>query len=191
MKRKTFINRMALATGGTLFLPSASLLQSCAYEPRSRNTLTEDDIPFFDEIGETFIPETDSSPGAKATKIGAYMFLMFNDCMLAEEQDIFISGINELDERAVQTFSNSFIEAKSEEKLSLLQSIQKEAEAYYLKMEGAAEIPPHYFQLFKDLTLSGYFTSEIGMTQAREYLPLPGNFEACIPYTEGAKPWAT
>ncbi len=43
----------------------------------------------------------------------------------------------------------------------------------------------------KALTISGYFSSEIGMTQARNYLPLPRKFEVCISYQPGHKPWTT
>lgn len=119
------------------------------------------------------------------------MLLMYQDCMPAEEQDIFLEGLNDLDARAAKTFSSAFESAKAEDKLALLQTLQRQAEAYALKMEGKAEVAPHYFQQLKELTLSGYFTSEIGMTQARQYLPLPGKFEACIPYAKGTKVWAT
>ena len=43
----------------------------------------------------------------------------------------------------------------------------------------------------KARTISGYFSSEIGMTQARNYLPLPRKFEVCNSYQQGDKPWAT
>ncbi len=37
--------------------------------------------------------------------------------------------------------------------------------------------------MMKELTLLGYFTSEIGMTKAQQYVESPGRFEPCIPYT--------
>ena len=191
MKRSKFLHRLSLGTGAAVLLPSVSLLQSCEYKAQMRTALSDADIPLLDDIGETIIPTTDASPGARATEIGAYMLLMYQDCMPAEEQAIFVDGLNELDNRAAQQFSSSFIDAKPEEKLNLLQTLQAEAEDYYLKREGAEDIPPHYFQLIKGLTLSGYFSSEIGMTQAREYRPVPGKFEACIPYSKDVKPWAT
>jgi hypothetical protein len=47
-----------------------------------------------------------------------------------------------------------------------------------------------FFLMMKGLTVTGYFTSEIGATQALEYLPIPGKFEACIPLKPGQKAWA-
>ena len=191
MKRKTFINRLTLGSGGAVLLPSVGLLQACEYKPQVRTTLSEADIPLLDEIGETIIPSTPNVPGAKATQIGEYILLMYNDCMPVEKQAVLLKGLNELDALSAQTFSSSFTKADATQKLGLLKTLQTEAMAYNIKMEGIQEPLPHYFDMLKDLTISGYFSSEIGMTKARNYLPLPGKFEACIPYNRGDKPWAT
>ena len=191
MKRKTFINRLGLSAGGTILLPSVSLMQSCEYKPHIRTALTQADVPFLDEIGETILPTTESIPGAKATNIGEYILLMYNDCMPEKEQAVLVAGLNELDARSAETFSSSFSEADAAQKIQLLETIQSEAIAYNLKMEGTEKPLPHYFDIVKGMTISGYFSSEIGMTEARNYLPLPGKFEACIPYNQGDKPWAT
>lgn len=191
MKRKVFLKRIALGSGGAILLPSSVLLQGCENSPRMRTDLTEADIPLLDEIGETIIPTTALSPGAKETNIGKYMLLMYQDCLPLEEQAIFLNGINTLDDRAFQSLSSTFIAANENERLSLLEQLQVEADAYALSMEGEEKVPVHYFSLLKNLTMSGYFTSKIGITQARKYLPLPGKFEACIPYAPGDRPWAT
>lgn len=49
---------------------------------------------------------------------------------------------------------------------------------------------PHYFSLMKQLTLLGYFTSEVGATQALRYVPVPGKYEGCISYKKGDRAWA-
>jgi hypothetical protein len=53
-----------------------------------------------------------------------------------------------------------------------------------------ADAPPHYFRMMKELALLGYFTSEIGYTQAMRYIEAPGRFDPCVPYTAGEKAWA-
>ncbi|HMC56825.1 MAG TPA: gluconate 2-dehydrogenase subunit 3 family protein [Gemmatimonadaceae bacterium] len=56
---------------------------------------------------------------------------------------------------------------------------------------GITEDPPkHYFRMMKELTLLGYFTSEIGMTQAQRYIETPGRYDPCVPYAAGEKNWA-
>jgi hypothetical protein len=53
-----------------------------------------------------------------------------------------------------------------------------------------ADAPAHYFRMMKELTLLGYFTSEIGYTQAMRYVESPGRFDPCVPYKAGEKAWA-
>lgn len=191
MKRKVFINRLTLGTGSTVLLPTAILFQSCTYKPHTRSNLTEADIPFLDEIAEAIIPNTENSPGAKAAHVGGYILLMYKDCMAPKHQEVLCDGINELDALSSQTFSNSFLKASAPQKLELLEALRNEAVAHKLKMETVPNALPHYFDLLKGLTVSGYFSSEIGMTQAREYLPVPGKYIGCMPYGKEDKPWAS
>jgi len=44
-----------------------------------------------------------------------------------------------------------------------------------------------WFRIFKKLTLIGYFTSLQGMTMALNYVKVPGEYKACIPYKKGDK----
>jgi hypothetical protein len=53
------------------------------------------------------------------------------------------------------------------------------------------EPPTHYFRMMKELALLGYFTSEIGCTQAQRYVESPGRFEPCVPYVKGQPAWAS
>jgi hypothetical protein len=53
-----------------------------------------------------------------------------------------------------------------------------------------ADSLPHYFRMIKELTLLGYFTSEIGYTQAMRFEETPGGFEPCGPYQAGETVWA-
>ena len=52
------------------------------------------------------------------------------------------------------------------------------------------EAPTPFFQLMKELTLFGYFTSEIGCTQALAYDPIPKEYHGCIDLAPGQKAWA-
>lgn len=59
------------------------------------------------------------------------------------------------------------------------------------QQEKPKESPPrHYFRMMKELTLLGYFTSEIGQTQALRYKQAPGSYNGCVPYKKGDKAWA-
>lgn len=56
---------------------------------------------------------------------------------------------------------------------------------------GITKDPPHhYFRMMKELSLLGYFSSEIGCKQAQHYAETPGRYDPCIPYTKGDPAWA-
>jgi len=44
--------------------------------------------------------------------------------------------------------------------------------------------------MLKQLTLTGFFTSEVGMKQALRYVKIPGRYDGNYPYKKGEKAWA-
>jgi hypothetical protein len=40
-----------------------------------------------------------------------------------------------------------------------------------------------FFDKFRQLVLTGYFTSRVGMTQERKYLPVPGRYDGAYLYS--------
>ncbi len=80
------------------------------------------------------------------------------------------------------------MDLKPDQRLALLTKLDNEQKEFMKTWKAPA--PKPYFRLMKELTLLGYFTSEIGCTQARRYIETPGRYEACIPYKKGDKAWA-
>ena len=93
-----------------------------------------------------------------------------------------------------------FMAATPAQRLALLEQIDKEQKKYMddrdAKQAAATDAapvpdtPPHYFRMMKELTLLGYFTSEIGYTKAMRYVEAPGRFDPCAPYKPGETSWA-
>ena len=54
----------------------------------------------------------------------------------------------------------------------------------------AATSPHTTSGMMKELTLLGYFTSEIGYTRAMRYVESPGRFDPNAPHAPGDKSWA-
>ena len=49
-----------------------------------------------------------------------------------------------------------------------------------------------FFSLMKNMTVLGYFNSEVGATKAANYDKIPGKYEGCIPVNKySGKVWAT
>ena len=54
----------------------------------------------------------------------------------------------------------------------------------------AEEPPPPFFNTLKELTLAGYYTSEIGATQELHWIAAPGRFDADVPLADVGRTWA-
>jgi hypothetical protein len=188
MNRRDAIGRVALLMGGTV-IGAEFLLSGC--KPKGAATVQDlfdqDHEAFLDEVADTILPET-KTPGAKAAKVGAFMAVMVRDCYEPADQQIFLKGIGQIDDAANKKFSKKFMDLDATQKTALLTDLDKEQEAY--SKTKKPKDPNHYFRMMKELTLFGYFTSEIGCKQALRYVEVPGRFDGCIPYKKGDKAWA-
>jgi len=189
MNRRDALSRVALIMGGTVVGAEFFLTGCKSGGPVAEGLpFTAQDLSFLDEVAETIIPAT-TTPGAKAAKVGEFMQVMVTDCYEEKNQKIFIEGMKKLNEACNKQHGKDFLSANADQRKALLTAIDKEAKDYQSSKQK--DDPPHYFTLMKQLTLLGYFTSEIGATQALRYEAVPGRYEGCIPYKKGDKAWAT
>lgn len=203
MERRELIKMITLLTGAA-FIGGDVLLSGCKTTAKRDAGFTDANIAMLDEVGETIIPTTDT-PGAKATKIGAFMQTMITDCYTQAEQDAFIKGMSELDEACEKTNGKTFVTCSPEQRKAFLQTLEKEAKAFNAAKEEKdkplrdaarkenkdfTNAPSHYYSMMKQLTLFGYFSSEIGATKALRHNPVPGKYDGAYPYKKGDKAWA-
>jgi hypothetical protein len=193
---------VALVDGDRVLAAMPDAAAQAATATQGVGAFTAADIAFLDEVAETILPET-STPGAKAARAGAFMALMVTDAYTPRNQQIFRDGMQRLEEACRREYAVSFIEARPEQRLALLQRLDAERQTELdaliaLRRSRAPVAPPpssdapvHYFRLMKELALVGYFTSEIGYRQAMRYMETPGRFDPCAPYKPGETIWAS
>jgi hypothetical protein len=136
------------------------------------------------------------------------MALMVTDSYAPDAQQIFREGMGKVEQAMQKANSVSFMQATPQQRLAVLAALDREQKrvmdardvlareaANHDARNGAAQEelkePAHYFRMMKELALLGYFTSEIGCTQAMRYVESPGRFDPCIPYTAGEPAWAS
>jgi len=192
--RREAILRVSAMLGGVALVGQSALLAGCASMPtaaRPKSNLNslfrQIDIDILDEIADTILPDT-STPGAKAAGVGTFMALMVADAYSEADQQIFFNGLQDLQSRSLGMFGAHFTVVAKSQRLRLLEQLDEEQ--YIFTETSADNMPAHYFRMIKELTLVGYFTSEIGCTQAQSYVETPGRFEPCVRYTPGEKSWA-
>jgi len=109
-------------------------------------------------LTELIIPETDT-PGAKAARVNRFI-----DWVLAggkaEDRDGFLRGLAWMDRRSHELFGNDFAKAGTENQTRLLMRLSSEPTG---KSEDQAGID--FFRAIKNLTIDGYYTTEIGLRQ--------------------------
>ncbi len=186
MTRRDAIERLTLLMGGAIVGAEVFLNGTIVEGKPAPASFTPQDTALLDEIGETIIPTT-TTPGAKAAQIGAFMQMMVNDCYDEQNQAIFQAGLGQVEASAQKQYGKKFMDLSARERTTLLQGIDKEERQY--RAQKAASDPVHYFRLMKQLTLLGYFTSEIGCTQALRFTEVPGGFRGNEPYKKGDRAW--
>jgi len=209
MERREAVKYISVLLGGAV-IGADAFITGCKTKTGNIHEWSEDDIAYLNEIGETILPQT-STPGAKAADVGRFMTGMINDCYEEGDQKVFRDGMEKLNDVANKKFGNRFIKLSPQQRHDLLVELDKEAKDYQKKVDDfnkneeskerdetakgnlkyvRQHMSPNYFFMMKQLTMLGYFTSKVGMTQALRYEPVPGRYEGCVPYKKGDKAWA-
>jgi len=190
--------------GGAISASTLSIVnQGCNPVSKKNGELfTADQEGMITELADTIIPAT-ATPGAKAAGVGPFVAMMVKECYPDTIQKTFTAGLDDLEKRSKSKFSKSFVTASAAERATVLQEVvgelqkKKDEEKAKENAGGGKKSPqtaskkdPNFFQLAKELTMLGYFTSEIGAKQALNYIPVPGKYDACTDMTPGQKAWA-
>ena len=192
MNRREALSRVAIIMGGTV-LGAEAFLSGCT-PAKTGLVFSAADIAFLNEVGEVIIPAT-NTPGAKEANVGAFMSVMVRDCYDEKNQNIFMEGMRALQfKEAKAKIGKSFMEANAQERHDLISALDKEVQADKEAKKASGDKKTgnekHYFTMMKELTLTGFFTSEVGATTALRYVAIPGRYEGCVPYAKGDKAWA-
>jgi hypothetical protein len=197
MQRREALQLVAVLMGGTI-IGAEAFLTGCKTPASKTGLFFDTDGALLDEVGETILPATPDSPGAKDARIGDFMKLMVTDCYTDRDQKVFTDGLQALKDKG-------FMDMTAAQKHDLLVSLDKEARDYdkanadktpkptdpTAYVDPAASPAKHYFTMMKQLTIWGFFSSEPGATKALRYVPVPGRYDGDFPYKKGDKAWAT
>ena len=131
--------------------PSAAQISSTA------NVFTPAQHDAVVTLAELIMPRTDT---AGATDAGVVFFIasILGDAEPAERQE-FLDGLAWIDARSRQQFGVDFNDAAEDQQIALLTDIATPGDA----AENAAG--EAFFQAMKRLTVTGYYTSEVGMRE--------------------------
>ena len=117
------------------------------------------------EAVDTILPTT-STPGAKAARVHVFVDQALAKCIAPADQKKLLGALDAL--------GPAFVTATPATRQKSLEAMDKDA-----------------FAMLKELTVLGYFSSEIGATQALAYDKVPGGYWGNLDLKPGQKSWAT
>lgn len=185
LTRREALRRASIALGGIALIGESVWLAGPAEAaPGSTQSLfSASEVALLDEIADTILPPT-ATPGAKAAGVGPFIAVMVRDVYDSAQQKIFRAGLATLERECRKQNGSGFMACTPQQRQTLLEKLDRE------QFDERTARRVHYFSMLKELTLLGYFTSEIGYTQAMRYVETPGRFDPCVPYVPGQKAWA-
>jgi hypothetical protein len=126
-------------------------------------------------IAELIIPKTDT-PGAREAGVPAFIDVMLADWADDEQRQMFTSGLASLDQRSQAAFGKTFVACTPAQQTEILEDLDYELAQL---RDAKADTSKNFFQAMKWLTLTGYYTSEVGATGELHYRVVPGRYEPC------------
>ena len=148
-------------------------------------------IAMIDQI----LPATDT-PGAKGARVNEFIDVILTEWATEEERHRFLDGLANVDKQSNELFGKDFAAASSSQQVTLLRSMDDAAAVIRTEMRRhASNTPPEpdsqlkgdFFIVFKNITLHGYYTSEVAFTKELNLEIIPGAFHGCTPIPAGRK----
>jgi gluconate 2-dehydrogenase gamma chain len=141
-------------------------------------------------IAELIIPETDT-PGAKVAKVNEFIDLLLTEWYEPAATKQFLSGLSDVDARSKKQFSKDFVSCSADQQAQLLKALDAEAMDFAAKqratvtngrrspLQQTTPPPSHFFYTMKKLTLTGYYTSQIGFSKELGRYIIPPEHSGC------------
>lgn len=168
----------ALLAGWTLPTIAGAAEAVATWTPRA---LSADQARTLSAAADAMLPATDT-PGALAAGVPQFVDRTLADWSRPDDAARIKAALDAIDAAAQAASGKAFAALEPAERTALLARLDAEAR----RAKG-----PDGFRQLKDLVSTGYFTSQIGATQALRYDPVPGAYHGCVPVKEIGRAWAT
>jgi hypothetical protein len=140
-------------------------------------------------MADLLIPRTDT-PGAKDVRVNEFIDHIVADWYSDEDRARFVAGLADVDTQTQRVFQKNFVDASPAQQAEILRVLGEEMSAAAGAIadgpRGYRASPPepdeNFYFMFRQLVLTGYFTSEAGFTQVLHEEIIPGRFDGCVPY---------
>ena len=183
MQRREALKKVALLIGGVSLAPEI-LAKALANGAATLAQFPADRLALLAEMADTILPDTDT-PGAKAAKVQHFIAIVVQDCFPTEKRDFFWAQLDAADVQCKATQGMGFVDCPPAQRNAFFTELEAAGKKEMQAQPGTAS----FFRTLKNLTIGGYFTSEIGATQALAFDPIPGGWIPDMIIDDRTKAW--
>ena len=183
MLRREALKKVALLLGGISIAPEL-LAHALANGTATLAKFPADRLALLAEMADTILPDTDT-PGAKAAKVHEFIAIVVQDCFPPEDREEFWKQLEATDLQCKTSQGAGFVQCAPAQRIAFFTELQAAAKKESDSRPGSNP----FFYTLKNLTLGGYFSSEIGATQALAFDPIPGGWIPDMIIDAGTKAW--
>lgn len=162
------------------------------YNTGSSSFLNESQRKIIAAMSEVVMPRTDT-PGAIDAGVPGFVELMAADWFNDEERAIFLAGLADIETRIPIEYGASFDQLDGAQQLAVMEALEDEASdsSWYdfanVQRDFISDAP--FICQLKELTIWGFFTSEIGGSQVLRYSAMPMYFDGDVPLSPDDSSW--
>ena len=142
------------------------------------------------ELVDVIIPSTDT-PGAKDARVHHYIIGYMENCARHKDYNNFINGLIDIENESQRRYHKSFKNCTRDEKYILVKELDDSSKNQLIRKISNKIRGRSFFDLLKSLTIEGFCTSELGVTQFLKYQDIPGKYRAVTAFRLNEKAWAT
>lgn len=188
MQRRELLRRAAWLLGGAISAPAAlAILQGCsakdapvgaAWTPKF---FKGDQADVMTALADVLIPKTNTS-GALDAGVPAFIDALMADVYPKDAQERFSAGFAEFAAASkASSGGRDFLQQDGEQRKATVR------QALDAALQGEHEHRP-FILVARELTLLGFYTSRLGITENMEYVPVPTAYHGCVPLSQMKKP---
>ena len=138
---------------------------------------------------DLIIPATDT-PGAKGAKVNEFIDVILTEWAMEDERKDFLDGLAGVDKKSTELFGKDFVDASAEQQVTLLRAMDEAVSTKgprrmrhnnTIPSDRDRQMKGEFFSVFKNITVHGYYTSEVGFSKELRLEIIPGAQHGCVP----------
>ncbi|GAA5220361.1 gluconate 2-dehydrogenase subunit 3 family protein [Membranihabitans marinus] len=179
MDRRQVLQQTAKILGIGYLAPGVFIaLQSCENKDVNDDwkpaVLSQQQLDILTATADTIVPKT-TTPSATEVKVHEFIDLILSDVLSDQEVDKVMRALSDIEAISISKAGKSLSKLNDEDKTTVIGGIDQAAYGNTSQDKKSMD-----YKYLKSLILLSYYSSEQGVKQNLDFLPLPGNYQACI-----------